>query len=124
ASGMCEHGRILHHLRNNVENSRNTVLIVGYQAENTLGRRIVEQRKVVKIFGKPYRLKAEVCIVDAFSAHADRNDLLEFSGAIQGLKKVFIVHGESKQTESLAEAIRAQGIKDVRVPMAGEEIEV
>ncbi len=124
ASGMCEHGRILHHLKNNIENTRNLILIVGYQAENTLGRTIVERRKVIKIFGEPHRLKAEVEVIDAFSAHGDRNDLLHFATGIKGLKKVFLVHGEEKQAESFKKLLIENGISDVTIPSFTEEIKL
>jgi Predicted metal-dependent RNase, consists of a metallo-beta-lactamase domain and an RNA-binding KH domain len=78
ASGMCEAGRILHHLKNNVEDPRNTVLITGFQAENTLGRKIVERRREVPIFGDMYRLRAEVVKLNELSGHADQRELLQW----------------------------------------------
>jgi metallo-beta-lactamase family protein len=104
ASGMCEAGRILHHLRNNISEPKNTVLIVGFQAENTLGRRLVEKNPVVKIFGKPVQRRCEVITLNAFSAHAGRSELLnnvKYSGA----KKVFCVHGELNSVRNFAEQI-------------------
>ena len=80
ASAMREAGRILHHLRNSVEDSRNTVMMVGYCAEHTLGRRIIERRPEIRIFGEPYDLKAEVEVMNSYSAHADEPELLEFRG--------------------------------------------
>lgn len=124
ASGMCEHGRILHHLKNNIENDKNTVLIVGYMAQNTLGRKIIEKRKIVNIFGRPHRLRCEVAVVDAFSAHADRSDLLDFTTHIQGLKKVFLVHGEQKQIAAFQKALEKNGIKDVTAPAFAQQIEI
>lgn len=124
ASGMCEHGRILHHLRNNIENPRNTILIVGFQAKDTLGRKIVEKRKIIHIFGKPYKLKAEVFIIDAFSAHGDRSDLLQFATHVKGLKKIFLVHGEEKQAESFKNALKKNGLKDVTIPSFGDDVEL
>ena len=124
ASGMCESGRILHHLRNNIGNSRNTILIVGFVAENTLGRRIVERDKSVKIFGEEHALRAEVVVINAFSAHADRNELLDYVAPLRGrLKKIFIVHGEENQSEKLSTALRERGF-DVHVPYPEEEIEL
>ena len=84
ASGMCEAGRILHHLRNAVEDPKNTVLIIGFQAQHTLGRRIAERRPMVKIFGIERPLEAEVVVMDAFSAHADRDDLVNFVDRCRG----------------------------------------
>lgn len=125
ASGMCESGRILHHLRHNIENPKNTILIVGYMAQNTLGRRIVEKEKKVRIFGEEYKLKAEVVVMNAFSGHADRNDLLNYVKKGKGsLKKVFVVHGDPDQSEALAEGIKDLGIKEVYVPETGDEIEL
>ncbi|MFA5101093.1 MAG: MBL fold metallo-hydrolase, partial [Candidatus Omnitrophota bacterium] len=78
ASGMCENGRILHHLKNNIENPYNTIVVVGFMAKETLGRRIVEREKVVRIFGQPYKLNAEVVTLNAFSSHADKFGLVEY----------------------------------------------
>jgi metallo-beta-lactamase family protein len=78
ASGMCEAGRILHHLRNNIENPVNTILVVGYMAQHTLGKKIVERQPVVKIFGEEHNLRAEVVKINAFSAHADKEELHTF----------------------------------------------
>jgi len=125
ASGMCENGRILHHLKNNIEDARNTVLIVGWQAPHTLGRRLVERQPVVRIFGQEYNRRAPVEVINGFSAHADRNELLDFVAHLNGsLKQVFVVHGELQASMSLAEGIRAQGVPQVWVPEQGQEIEV
>jgi metallo-beta-lactamase family protein len=123
ASGMCEAGRILHHLKNNVEDPRNTVLIVSFQAEHTLGRRIAERRETVRIFGDDYRLRARVAIIDAFSAHADREELLWWIGHAQPkLKAVFVVHGEEEESLALAEGIEDLGVPEVLVPHRGDRI--
>ncbi len=126
ASGMCETGRVLHHLKNNIENPANTILVVGYMAENTLGRRIVERQESVKIFGEPYRLRAEVVIMNAFSAHADRQDLLSYVERMDGrrLRHVFVVHGEPSQAEPFAEALRERIEGEVRLPDLGEAVEL
>jgi metallo-beta-lactamase family protein len=108
ASGMCEAGRILHHLRNGVGDSRNVVLVVGYMAENTLGRRIREKQDVVKIFGEPHEMRAHVEIIDGFSAHGDQDDLLHYAekcGASGRLKKIFLVHGEADAQAALTERL-------------------
>ena len=121
ASGMCEAGRVLHHLRNNIENPRNTVLITGFQAEHTLGRKIVEKQPEVPIFGEPVRLRAEVCVLEELSGHADQGELIEWMRPIsKGLKKVFLVHGEPAQGAALAEVIRREyGIETVQ-PSRGD----
>ncbi|MCM8778468.1 MAG: MBL fold metallo-hydrolase [Candidatus Omnitrophica bacterium] len=125
ASGMCENGRILHHLRHNIENPKNTILIVGYMAQNTLGRKIVEREKKVRIFGEEYKLKAEVVVMNAFSGHADRNDLLNYVKKAKGtVKKIFVVHGDPDQSEALVEGIKELGIKEVYVPEVGDEVEL
>lgn len=126
ASGMCEHGRILHHLRNNIENERNTILIVGYQAENTLGRKLVDGFKEVNIFGDPYKVRSSVYVMDAFSAHADRSDLLDYIGRVKGIKKIFLVHGEETQLTAFKSALEENGYKDkgIYIPNYGEEVEV
>ena len=111
-SGMCESGRILHHLRNNIKDERNTIVVVGYMAKNTLGKRIVERHKRVKIFGESFELKAEVEVINAFSAHADKNELVDYALKTQGrLKKIFIVHGDMDQSEALALELKAKGLR-------------
>lgn len=120
-SGMAESGRILHHLINNIENPLNTILIVGWQAENTLGRKIHDKLPRVSIFGEPYELKAQVEVFDEFSAHADKNDLINWiKQGKNRWKEVFIVHGEPESSQALAEAIKEIGIKNVFVPKLGE----
>jgi len=126
ASGMCEAGRILHHLKNNIEDPRNTVLIVGWQAPYTLGRRLVDREPMVKIFGEEYRLRARVETIDGFSAHADREELLGYSRQINSsrLKTVFVVHGEEPSSLALADGLSHLGMKNVIVPSEGEEHEL
>jgi metallo-beta-lactamase family protein len=125
ASGMCESGRILHHLKNNIENPNNTIMVVGFMAKDTLGRRIVERQKKVKIFGDEYSLNAKVEVFDAFSAHADRKELLEYVEHTKDtLEGVFIVHGEEEQSRALAEGIKGLGIQNVIIPDHGEEVQV
>jgi len=122
-SGMCEGGRILHHLKNNIEDSKNTILVVGYMAENTLGRKIVEKYPKVRIFGEEYSLKSEVVVFDTFSAHADKNGLLRYvEQAKRNLKGVFLVHGEEKESRALKGSIESIGIQNVSIPERGEEI--
>jgi metallo-beta-lactamase family protein len=121
ASGMCEAGRILHHLRNGIEDGRNTILIIGFQAKNTLGRKIADRESVVRIFGVERSLEAEVVVMDAFSAHADRDDLLDFvKGCRSSLRKVFLVHGEEEQMLPLGKHLTEMGIPAVQAPMLGE----
>jgi metallo-beta-lactamase family protein len=124
-SGMAENGRILHHLKSNIEDPRNTILIVGWQAENTLGRKIQDKWPEVPIFGEPYKLKSQVEVFEEFSAHADRNDLINWiSQGKDCWQKVFIVHGEPESAEALAEAVREIGIKEVIIPQLGQSFEI
>ena len=125
ASGMCESGRILHHLKNNIEDPNNTIMVVGFMAKDTLGRRIAERQKKVKIFGEEYSLNAKVEVFDAFSAHADRKELLEYvENTKDTLEGVFIVHGEEEQSLALAEGIKGLGIQNVIVPGLGDEVQL
>ncbi len=125
ASGMCEGGRILHHLANNIEDGRNAILFVGYQAENTLGRRIMEHRKPIRIFGDEYRLRAKVHSINALSAHADRNELLEYFRQVGAkFRQAFVVHGEMDQAEPFSEALRQLGSRDVLIPQRGQTAEL
>lgn len=126
ASGMAEAGRILHHLKNNIEDERNTILIVGWQAPNTLGRRLVEEQPQVKIFGEPYHLKAQVETINGFSAHADRQELLQWTSHLQKRPQhTFIVHGEEEAAFSFAAALRnEQKLANVVVPELGQKFSV
>lgn len=127
SSGMCEHGRILHHLKNNIENSHNTVILVGYQAANTLGRKLLDGEKKVNIFGDPYDVKAEIIVMDAFSAHADRSDLLDYMkklNDVQPIKKIFLVHGEEGQGLDFEGFLRQSGFANIEVPAPGQEFEL
>jgi metallo-beta-lactamase family protein len=125
ASGMCENGRILHHLKNNVSDPRCTVLIVGFMAANTLGRRIVEKEETLSIFGEDYRRKAEVEVINGFSAHADSDDLMWFWKTVgERTERVILVHGEEDQSESLSRRIRDESGKDVHIAVLGETLEL
>ena len=121
ASGMCEAGRILHHLRNTIEDPRNTVLITGFQAEYTLGRKIQERHAEVPIFGEPMRLRAEVESLEELSGHADQGELIAWMRPFaKGLKKVFLVHGEPAQGAALKQVIEREfGIETVQ-PSRGD----
>ncbi|MFO7769147.1 MAG: MBL fold metallo-hydrolase [bacterium] len=122
ASGMCEGGRILHHLKNNIHDERNTVLMVGYSAEHTLGRRISERRSRVRIFGTEYALRAQVEVMDAYSAHADQPELLDFLEPLHTarLKGVFLVHGSLDRQEAMRKELRRKGCDNVMVPERGQ----
>lgn len=126
ASGMCEAGRIVHHLYNNIEDPKNTVMIVGYQAEHTLGRKIVEREPEVTIFGEPKKLNAEVVVMNSFSAHADKNELLWFVDKFDRgmLKNIFLVHGDFDQQEKFSAALTEHQFKRVDIPQRLEKFEV
>lgn len=126
ASGMCEAGRVLHHLANNIEDARTTVLIVGFQAEHTLGRRLVEKAPEVKIYGEIYRRKADVVVLNSLSAHAGQDELVSYAKQAAGsrLKKIFLVHGELSQQERLSEQLRLECFREVNIPSTGDMVEL
>lgn len=122
-NGMCEHGRILHHLKHGIENPANTILIVGYQAENTLGRRLVDGVSRVKIFGDEFERRAEVLTLNAFSAHADRDELLAYARQVQP-RNIALVHGEPLGRSALAASLRAALSVPVLEPVTGTSVEL
>jgi metallo-beta-lactamase family protein len=125
ASGMAETGRILHHLKNNIENPRNTVLIVSWQAPNTLGRRLADREPQVKIFGEVYERRAEVATIGGLSAHAGQDFLVEYAAALKGVvKKIFLVHGEPKPAATLQGLLELGGMRDVYYPDLYEAAEI
>jgi metallo-beta-lactamase family protein len=127
ASGMAESGRVLHHLKNNIGDSRNTVLFVGYQAEHTLGRKILEGQPVVPIFGDEYPVRAKVVKINGYSAHADHNGLLHWLQMAQergNPQKLFLVHAEMESATILAEAARQQGLPEVHIPARGQTFDL
>ena len=121
ASGMCEHGRILHHLKHGIGNPNNTIVIVGFQAQHTLGRRLLDGETDVMIFGDWFKRKADVVALNAFSAHADRNELIEYVRLVKP-NKLYLVHGEPDQRKALANTLRQGGFKDVVEPSQGEVV--
>jgi metallo-beta-lactamase family protein len=125
SSGMCEAGRILHHLRNNIEDPRNTVLITGFQAPYTLGRKILDRHREVPIFGEPMPLRAEVVSLEELSSHADQKELIEWMRPFaKGLKKVFLVHGEPGPGAALAALIAKEYGIDAHMPARGESVTI
>lgn len=124
ASGMCESGRILHHLRNNCEDERNTILIVGFQAKNTLGRRIVEREKEIKIFGVKRPLNAQVKVLNGFSAHAGRSELIAFGQRFKdSAQRLLLVHGEEEAMGALKAALESGGQTNVKIQKEGVPVE-
>ncbi|MBR2714130.1 MAG: MBL fold metallo-hydrolase, partial [Kiritimatiellae bacterium] len=125
ASGMCEGGRVVHHLKNCVRNPDNVVLIVGFQAENTLGRRVVEKRSQLKILGEEVELKARVEVINALSAHADRDGLTDWLDEIKdNVRHAFAVHGEPEKVAAMAEILKARGIADAIAPVPGQTVTI
>jgi metallo-beta-lactamase family protein len=125
SSGMAEFGRIVHHLKNNIEDSRNTIVIVGWTAPDTLGRRLVEGQKVVNIFGQPMQVRAEVDTIHAFSAHAGQDLLVEYAQCTQKtLKKVILVHGEQAPADALQAKLSEIGITNIARPALYDSIEI
>jgi metallo-beta-lactamase family protein len=126
ASGMCEVGRICHHLRSIIEDDKNTVLIVGYQAQHTLGRRLVEKRRRVKIFGVERDRRAEVVVLNGFSAHADQHDLLDYATQCREkggkLKQIALVHGDLKPQKVLADKLSDLGFERPIIPESGDTL--
>jgi metallo-beta-lactamase family protein len=125
ASGMAETGRILHHLKNNIEDPRNTILIVSWQAPDTLGRRLAEREMQVRIFGETYQRRAEVATIGGFSAHAGQNFLIEYAQVTQEtLQRIFLVHGEQKSAQALQEKLAGVGINKVSYPEMHATVEI
>jgi len=120
ASGMCESGRILHHLKHAVESPKNTILIVGFQGQHTLGRRIVERASHLRIFRQLYALRAAVVVLNGFSGHADKKELRQMTLPLAGrCKQAFLVHGEDDQMTAMQATMRADGFKSVTMPENG-----
>ena len=127
ASGMCESGRIVHHLKATIESEKNTVVIVGFQAQHTLGRRLVEKRTKVRIFGVERDRRAEVVVLNGFSAHADQKALVDFAVATrdQGhLTTIAMVHGEPKSQSGLRAVLTERSFVSVHAPVAGDKITI
>jgi metallo-beta-lactamase family protein len=127
ASGMCEGGRILHHLRNHLARRSTTVLFVGYQAENTLGRKLLDGHSEVSIYGEPVRVNARIVRADSYSAHADREELVSWAERTRNAGRVtsfMLVHGEEDSALSLADALEARGTARVIVPERGAVVQL
>jgi metallo-beta-lactamase family protein len=126
ASGMAETGRILHHLKNTVENDRNMVLMVGYCAPHTLGRRIIEREPKIRIFGDNYRLESEVVVFNSLSAHADSKEMLAYYDHFDRgrMQNVFLVHGDRDQQDAFKEKLHGAGFRDVEIPARGDEYDL
>jgi metallo-beta-lactamase family protein len=125
ASGMAEAGRILHHLKNNIEDARNTILIVGWQAPNTLGRRLVDGEKVVKIFGEEYQRRAQVVTISGLSSHAGQELLVKYALAARDqLKQIILVHGEPDAETAFQDRLRINGFDKFVYPGLYASLEI
>ena len=123
ASGMAEAGRILHHLKNNIEDEKNMILIVGWQAPYTLGRRLMEGERHIKIYGEAYYRKAQVATIHAFSAHAGQDELTNYVLSTKDtVKKIFLVHGDEDTATIFKDHLSQRGINNVEIPSPGTEI--
>ena len=120
SSGMCEAGRILHHLKHGLTNPANTILIAGYQAQDTLGHRLVEKRPEVRVLGQVVPVKAEIVVLNGLSSHADHGDLLRMLGPLGPNTRVRFVHGEPDRAAKLQEGLKDIGFTDVVIPERGE----
>jgi metallo-beta-lactamase family protein len=121
---MCNGGRIVHHLKRNIERPECHIIITGFQAEGTLGREIVEGRKEVRLHGRSYRVRAQLHTVGGLSAHGDRNDLLRWLMSREGAPQVMIVHGEEGVKESFREFLRDEIAVEALVPMPGDRLDL
>ena len=122
ASGMCEGGRVLHHLANNLRYHKNIILFTGYQAENTLGRKILEGEPRVRIYNRMFQVRAQIEVLNELSAHADQPELIEYMQNIKGLKDVYLVHGEAGASKDLKKKLAKDMPKlKVHVPCQDEK---
>lgn len=118
---MLEGGRVLHHLRNNIANENTTVLLVGYQAEGALGRRLQDGVKKVKIFGIEHEVFCRVETLNVFSSHADKEDIIAFiTGLNPAPKKIFLVHGDNHSRSALTEELKSRGFQNIMLPELGQ----
>ena len=125
ASGMAEVGRILHHLRNNIGDTRSTILITSWMAPHTLGRRLLEGRKRVKIFGEKHKVRAEVACINGLSAHGGQDYLLTYALATRNrVQQIFLVHGEPRAAMALKEKLAEVGLAQVHYPAMGDQVEI
>ena len=120
ASGMMEAGRILHHLAHSASDPRTTILVVGFQAEHTLGRRVVDRAPVIKVFSEEIPLRAHVEVIDGYSAHGDRNELQRWLDAVRAggarAPEIYLVHGEREAQDAFGEQLRSAGYDRVSAP--------
>ena len=124
ASGMMNAGRVKHHLFNNIENKKNTFLIVGYCSPDTPGGMLRDGVEEIKLFGDWKQVKAEVKVMDSFSAHGDRNEMYDFISNQSKLKSTYLVHGEIDRMEKWKAFLEEKGLKNIHIPEEGSEYDL
>ena len=125
ASGMAETGRILHHLKNNIENPKNTILIVSWQAPDTLGRHLADRDKQVRIFGEPYDVRAEISTIGGLSGHAGQDLLIRYAAAVRSqVRQVFLVHGEQTPARILMDKLKEQSLREIYYPALHSSVDL
>jgi metallo-beta-lactamase family protein len=125
ASGMAEMGRIVHHIRNNIENPKNTICIVSWQAPNTLGRRLADREPEVRIFNELYKRNCDVVTIGGLSGHAGQDLLTKYAvGVKESVKQIFLVHAEEKQAMTLKGLLKEQGMDQIHYPDMHESVDL
>jgi metallo-beta-lactamase family protein len=125
ASGMAEAGRVLHHIKNNIENPKNTICIVSWQAPHTLGRRLADREEEVRIYGEPYKRKCDIATIGGLSAHAGQDLLVKYATGVKGsIKDIFLVHGEEKQAMTLKGLLKGRGMDRVHYPALHDKVDL
>ncbi len=125
ASGMCEAGRVLHHLAHHIDDPRSTIIFAGYQAENTLGRKILDGQPRVRIFGEEYGVKAQIKKLEGYSGHGDHDDLVGFAhNMAKKPSRTFIVHAEYDAAQALQTGLQGVGLQNVAIPDRGDLVEI
>jgi len=125
ASGMAETGRIVHHIRNNIENPKNTICIVSWQAPDTMGRRLADREPIIRIFGEAYKRKCDVATIGGLSGHAGQDLLMKYALNVKdSVKQIFLVHGEEKQAMTLKGLLKEQKLNQVHYPDLHESVEL
>jgi metallo-beta-lactamase family protein len=120
SSGMMNAGRVKHHLFNNIENPKNTFLIVGYCSPDTPGGMLKNGIESIKLFGEHKMVRAEIRVMDSFSAHGDRNEMYDFIANQKSVKKIFLVHGELDRQEKFRTFLNEKGFTDIEIPAEGD----
>jgi metallo-beta-lactamase family protein len=121
---MCENGRILHHLRNNIEDANNTILLVSFQAQDTLGRKLQDGVNPVRIFGQEHDVRAWIETIEGYSAHADQSELVRWASAFdpKRLQHIYLVHGEPQAANALQAVLKDKDVPNVSIPARGERV--